>query len=100
MSVTMVMRVEADIPTFNSYVEANAAVMDEISEDAKRQGCIHHRFAVGDGFVLVIDEWESAEAFQGFFEGNEAIAETMRGAGVQGEPQISIAESVEAAGTF
>lgn len=100
MSVTMIMRVEVDVPTFNSYIEANGSVMEEISEDARSKGCIHHRFAVGDGFVLVIDEWESAEAFQSFFEGNEAVAETMRGAGVRGEPVISIAEPVDAAGTF
>ena len=100
MSVTMLMRVQADTETFTNYVEANAAAMDEISEDAKSKGCIHHRFAVGDGFVLVIDEWESAEAFQGFFEGNEAVAATMQGAGVQGEPEITFAESIDAAGTF
>lgn len=33
----------------------------------KAAGAIHHRFGIGDGFVAVIDEWESVEHFQKFF---------------------------------
>ena len=34
---------------------------------AQTVGAIHHRFGIGDGFVLVVDEWESAEQFEAFF---------------------------------
>ncbi len=34
-------------------------------------GAIHHRFGVGDGFVLVVDEWETIEQFQQFFSNPE-----------------------------
>jgi hypothetical protein len=100
MTVMMTMRAPADTQAFRSFIEANSDRLAKISEDAKAKGCIHHRFAVGDGFVTVIDEWESAQAFNGFFEGNEAVAAVMREAGIQGEPDISIAESIESADQF
>lgn len=100
MSVMMVMRVEGDTERFRNFIETQGDALAEISEDAKSKGCLHHRFAIGDGYVLVIDEWESPEAFQGFFEGNDAIARVMAESGAQGEPKISIAEAIESPDMF
>jgi hypothetical protein len=63
MSVMMVMRVQGDTERFRNFAETQGDTLREIAEDAKGKGCVHHRFAVGDGYVLVIDEWESPEAF-------------------------------------
>jgi hypothetical protein len=58
-----------------------------ISERAKGRGAIHHDFYAGDGACFVVDEWDSAESFQGFYEAEgEAIGSLMAAAGVQGEP--------------
>lgn len=100
MSVMMVMRVKGDTERFRNFVETEGNTLREIGEDAKGKGCLHHRFAVGDGFVFVIDEWESPEAFQGFFEGNEAVARVMAEAGAQGEPEISFAQAIESPDMF
>ena len=100
MSVMMVLKVQADTDAFRSYVDSHAAELEQLSEDAKNQGGIHHRFAVGDGILLVINEWESADSFMSFFQGNEVVAEVMRAAGAQGEPEISIGEAIDAPGTY
>jgi quinol monooxygenase YgiN len=66
-----------------------------MAEQAKASGGgIHHRFAVGDGFVLVVDEWETAEHFQSFFANPDLQALiAMSGAAPQ-PPEITIAEAI------
>jgi hypothetical protein len=54
----------------------------------------------GDGELVVIDEWQSAEGFQRFFEANPKVQQVTESAGVQGPPNIAIFRAVEAAGTF
>src|ERR1019366_3282852 len=45
----------------------NAKFLEEISASTKDAGLIHHRFVSGDGELVVIDEWDTAEQFQSFF---------------------------------
>ncbi|OHV37175.1 hypothetical protein BCD49_17720 [Pseudofrankia sp. EUN1h] len=61
---------------------------------------MHHRFVVGDGEVLAIDEWESVEAFQGFFASQATIPALMEAAGVQGPPQVSVYQSLATVDAF
>ena len=42
----------------------HAALLEEITEDTKGAGILHHRFVVGAAELVVIDEWETAEQFQ------------------------------------
>jgi hypothetical protein len=100
MSVIMTMRVTGDTAQFRRFVESNPEDLRKIAEDAKSRGCLAHRFGVGDGYVLVVDEWESPDHFQRFFEGNPDIADVMRGAGAQGEPEISFAEAIASPDQF
>ena len=67
----------------------------ENAEAGKAAGGIRHRFAVGDGELLVLDEWETAEAFHAFFDGNEAIAAVMREAGASGPPVTVFYEALD-----
>ena len=89
-----------NIATAKRALASNAALLDEITEDAKRLGAHHHRFLEGDGELLVLDEWESAEAFHGFFEDNSKVRKITDAAGVEGPPRIEVFAPVEAAGTF
>ncbi|MFL5866077.1 MAG: hypothetical protein ACJ766_03150 [Thermoleophilaceae bacterium] len=100
MSVLMVMKVSGDTDRFRQFLSEEGDRLTAISDQAKGQGCIHHRFAIGDGHVVVLDEWESAEQFQQFFDGNEEIEQVMRESGAQGAPEISFAEAVETADQF
>jgi|SRR5947209_17646160 len=100
MSVLMTMRVPGDTEKFRQFVENNADEMRKIGEDARSKGCLAHQFGIGDGYVLVIDEWESPEAFQSFFEGNTDVENVMRESGAQGQPEISFVEAVDSADRF
>jgi quinol monooxygenase YgiN len=91
MSVLIMQRVPGDIAQFESYMAANGDLVRELSEKAKAGGCLAHRFAVGDGEVLVVDEWENAKAFEAFISSPE-IQQAMGEMGAQGEPQTSVGE--------
>ena len=89
MSVIMMLRVKADPDALERYASENGEQLQRITEDAKSKGAVHHLFAAGDGEVVVIDEWDSAESFQGFFEGQSEIPAIMQAAGAEGAPEIS-----------
>lgn len=95
MSVLVTMRAQVADPTgFRDLVQQRSDELEAIAEDAKGKGCLSHRFGVGEDCFLVLDEWESAEQFQSFFEGNAEAAQLMQAAGLQGEPQITIVEAI------
>jgi len=100
MSVLVTMRVRGDTDRFRQFVASEGDVLRSIADDARARGCKHHRFGIGDGFVLVVDEWGDAQQFQQFFEGNEQIADVMRQSGAQGEPEITFAEAIETPDQF
>lgn len=90
----------ADVATVRRVLASNADLLEEITEDSKALGALHHRFLEGEGELVVLDEWESAEAFQGFFDGNAKVARITGESGVQGPPRVEVYGAVEAAGTF
>lgn len=67
MSVLVVLKVPGDTATFESFVASNKERVLQVSERAKAGGCLAHRFAVGEGHILVVDEWETPEQIQSFF---------------------------------
>ncbi|MBV9311509.1 MAG: antibiotic biosynthesis monooxygenase [Solirubrobacterales bacterium] len=99
MSVLVTVWVPGDTDKFREYVSTNEDVLRELQGKARSQGCLSHRFAVGNGHVLVIDEWESAEQFQQFFE-DPQIGEVMQGSGAQGEPNIAFLDPIQTADQF
>jgi heme-degrading monooxygenase HmoA len=100
VSVLVITRVPGDTQQFRNFMASGANTIQQIAEDAKARGCIHHRFGVGDGFVVVVDEWETAEAFQQFFEGNPQIEDVMRQSGAQGAPEFTFLDAIETADQF
>jgi hypothetical protein len=100
VSVFMVLRAQADPNAFEDYANANAELMVRIADAGKAGGAIRHAFAAGDGEILVIDEWPSAEAFQAFFDSQTEIPRMMQEAGVQGAPQISIYRKLDTPDAF
>jgi hypothetical protein len=100
MSHLITIKIPADTDAFRAYAAENGDTLQAIAEDGKAAGAIHHRFAIGDGFILVVDEWETAAGFQGFFEGNEKIAGVMEASGAQGEPEVTVAEAISTADEF
>jgi heme-degrading monooxygenase HmoA len=99
MSVTIIAHFPVtDIEKAIAGLQANAALLEEITEDTKARGLIHHTFVAGEGELVVIDVWETAEQFQSFFEGNAKVAKITEAAGVTGPPAIAIYNEVDAAG--
>ena len=95
MSVLITLKVKGDTEIFRKIlVERN----DEIAAVAARSqsaGAIHHRFGVGDGFVLVVDEWGTPEQFEAFF-GEESLQALMgdMGADMSVPPEITVTEAI------
>ena len=100
MSVLVTILVHGDTDAFRALMADEPDRFRGIADDARSRGAIHHRFGVGDGFVLVVDEWESAEAFETFFQTNPEIPKLMQDAGAQSEPQFTFSEAIESPDQF
>ena len=90
MSVFITLTVQVDPAQVEQVAKADPDRLLRITEEAKGLGCIHHRFVAGDGVVMVMDEWDSADSFQKFFENNAEIPLVMQEAGVTSAPDIKV----------
>jgi len=100
MAVTVIVKFAVDPAKFEAVARERASDFEAVAAEAKTVGGLHHRFVVGDGEMLAIDEWESVEAFQQFFATQAIIPTLMEAAGVQGPPEISIYQSLSTADAF
>ena len=86
MSVMMGLRVKVEPERFMEVTTANRDMLMGVSEKAKGMGCKAHRFYGGDGEVLVVDEWDSEQAFLDFFGSTDEIGKMMGEAGLTEQP--------------
>ena len=93
------MTVPGDTAQFESFLGANKKLVEDLTDKAKAAGCSAHKFAVGDGQVIVVDEWDAAEHFQAFISSPE-IQQVMGQMGAQGEPQITVGAAKGFPGDF
>jgi quinol monooxygenase YgiN len=91
MSVLMTFRTAGDPAKLEQLAARDPAAMRAISDTAQREGCLSHRFYGSEsGEIMVVDEWESPDAFQRFFDSqSDKIRPMMQEVGVTGEPQIT-----------
>jgi len=99
MSVLVVIKVPGDTAVFESFMAQSADRVIELTAKAKAGGCTSHRFAVGDGEIVVVDEWDSREQFVGFFSSPDIVA-VLGEMGARGEPQITFADAKGFPGEF
>jgi quinol monooxygenase YgiN len=99
VGVLIVMTVPGDTAQFESFVAGNKQLVEELTEKAKAGGCTSHRFAVGEGQIIVVDQWESAEQFQAFI-GSPEIQQVLGQMGATGEPQITVGAAKGFPGEF
>ena len=57
-------------------------------------GALHHRFGIGDGYVVVVDEWESVQQFEQFFGNPELQAFVGSIGAAPAPPEMTISEAV------
>jgi len=60
----------SDVAKAIEGLHSNAKFLEEITESTRGAGMLHHRFVSGEGELMVIDEWKTAEQFPSFFDGN------------------------------
>lgn len=102
MSVFMTLRVQADPKRLQEAIASDESRWQAINREAKERGCIHHRFmASADRTEIVVaDEWESAEAFQTFFQTNQEIPRMMGELGITSEPVITFWHALDTPDAF
>ena len=100
MSVIVVGKMKADPANVKKLWASRKADFETVQKEAVAAGAIHHRWAFGDGYVLIIDEWNDAGSFQKFFESNAIIPSLMAEGGVEGAPEFTVAEVVKGPDEF
>lgn len=100
MSMLIIGKFQGDTSKFRQSLVDRAAEFEKYGAAGRAAGAIHHRFGVGDGFVVVIDEWESVEQFQQFFGSPELQAFIAEIGANPGPPEMIIAEAVPSPDEF
>ena len=94
MSMLIIAKFQGDTAKFRQALTERAGEFEKHADTARAAGGIHHRFGVGDGFVVVVDEWESVEHFQQFFGNPELQAFIGSIGAAPAPPEILVAEAV------
>jgi uncharacterized protein (DUF1330 family) len=100
VSVLIIGKFRGDTGKFRQSLSDRAAEFEKYGAAGRAAGAIHHRFGVGDGFVVVIDEWESVEQFEQFFGSPELQAFVGEIGADPGPPEMIIAEAVSSPDEF
>jgi heme-degrading monooxygenase HmoA len=101
MSVLIITTVKGDTAKFRQSLTERAGEYEKIGADARTKGAIHHRFGVGNGYIVIVDEWETAEQFQQFFSAPELQAFVASvGGDASSPPEIDVSERVPSSGEF
>ena len=101
MSVLVTLQIQGDTDTFAESLVGRASDYTRIAEMARAAGALHHRFGIGDGFVMVTDEWRTEEDFDKFF--GQAELQTFIGevgGNLSVTPDIVVAEAIESPDMF
>jgi hypothetical protein len=94
MGVLVIGKFQGDTAAFRQALSDRAGEFVKYADMARAAGGVHHRFGVGDGFVIIVDEWESVEHFQQFFSNPELQAFIGSVGAVPAPPEMIIAEAV------
>jgi hypothetical protein len=100
MSVLVTAKVSGDTDAFRKALSERGSEFEEIAARARGVGAIHHRFGIGDGYVLVVDEWQSADEFEKFFGDPELQAFIGTVGGHPTQPEITMTEAVSSPDEF
>jgi hypothetical protein len=100
VSVVIVGKFKGDTAKFRQALTDRADEFARWGEAGRAAGAVHHRFAVGDGYVLVVDEWQSVQHFEKFF-GDPELQAFIGGIGAAPEPpEMLVGEAVSSADEF
>lgn len=100
MSVLVTGKFQGDTARFRQALVDRAGEFEKIADRARAEGAIHHRFGVGDGFVVLVDEWASAEQFQRFFTQPDLQAFIGSVGADSAPPEITVSEAISSPDQF
>jgi hypothetical protein len=100
MSVLVTGKFQGDTAKFRQALADRADEFAKIADRARTAGAIHHRFGIGDGFVVIVDEWESADDFQLFFADPELQAFIESAGAAPVPPEITVTEAIASPDQF
>ena len=100
VSVIITGKFQGDTAVFRRALTERADEFAKIGDSARAAGAIHHRFGVGDGFVLTVDEWESVEHFQQFFADPSLQAFIGSAGAAPVPPELTVAEAISSSDQF
>ncbi len=96
----VVVKVQGDTAKFRQSLANRAGEYEKIADMARAAGAVHHRFGVGDGFVVAVDEWQTAEQFQQFFANPDLQAFIGTIGADPVPPEITVTEAVASPDQF
>jgi hypothetical protein len=94
MSILVVGKFHGDTATFRQSLVERAGEYEKFMQMSQAGGAIHHRFGIGDGVVVLVDEWETAEQFEAFFSNPDLQAFIATIGADPGPPELTITEAV------
>jgi len=100
MSVLAIVKIHGDSGKFRQALTERAEEFAKVAETSRSAGAIHHRFGIGDGYVLVVDEWESPEHFERFFSDPALQAFVASVGGAPVPPEVTFCEAVASSDQF
>ena len=100
MSVLIIAKFKGDTAKFRQSLADRADEFAKIAGRARTVGAIHHRFGVGDGFIMIVDEWESVDDFQRFFADPELQTFIGSVGAAPAPPEITVTEAVASSDQF
>ena len=100
MSVLITAKFQGDTAKFRQALAGPGRRADEVRGPFPLASAIHHRFGVGDGFVLVVDEWATAEQFQQFMANPDLQAFIGQMGAVPAPPEVTITDAVASPDQF
>ena len=94
MSVLITLKFKGDTAVFQQALAGRAGEFEKNGAASRAVGGVHHRFGIGDGYVMVVDEWESIEQFQQFFANPEMQAWIGTLGAAPEPPEMIVAQAV------
>jgi len=100
VSVLIIGKFQGDTAKFRQALTDRADEFVKIADTARSVGAIHHRFGIGDGVVVIVDEWESVEHFQQFFADPSLQAFIGSVGAAPAPPELIVTEAVASPDQF
>jgi len=94
VSVLISAKFTVDVARFRSALVSHREYFLKFGEVGRSMGRAHHRVGIGDGFLLVLDEWDTVPHFHDFYAAPE-LKDYIREIGSSTVPSaVTIAEAI------